>query len=55
MFYDVWNKYQFVNSYLQDLITARDLMFDEELFTGYIQQNQPTRQRSMPMSTPSSH
>jgi len=53
--YHLWNKYQIVNSYLQLLIRERDMMFLWWNFTSNFLGNQPTRQRSMPMSAPSSH
>jgi len=31
------------------------MMFDDDIFTGYILRNKPTRKRSMPMSPPTSH
>jgi len=31
------------------------MIFDDDIFTGYILRNKPTRKRSMPMSPPSSH
>jgi len=30
MFYDLWNKYQIVISYLQHLIRESDMMFDDD-------------------------
>jgi len=44
-----------VNSYLQLLIRERDMMFLWWNFTSNFLGNQPTCQRSMPMSAPSSH
>jgi len=31
------------------------MIFDDDIFTGYILRNKPTRKRRMPMSPPNSH